>query len=216
MRAGPTSLAECVGQRIVTGVSPSRPRGTGAIAATGRTPADTPIVAAVARRDRDAVHASGSDRRRPSTPCSPTPAIPTAGLRTTLVTSGARPTTGCTSSKPSPCPRRPGGLVMSITITLNGVGNQRSTANPFETLLAVLRAPRSWSACATGPTPARRAPPPCWSMAVWSTPTACSQAQADGHEVMTVEALQPTRTATRSRRRSWPPARCSPATRPRR
>ncbi len=42
------SLAECVGQRIVTAVTVET-GGTGAIAATGRTPADTPIVAAVAR-----------------------------------------------------------------------------------------------------------------------------------------------------------------------
>ena len=43
------SIADCVGQRIVTAVSID-PSGQGAFAATGRTPADEPIVAAVARR----------------------------------------------------------------------------------------------------------------------------------------------------------------------
>lgn len=50
-----TALADGVGRRIVTGVTVD-PTGTGAIAATGRTPADTPIVAAVARADAAGVH----------------------------------------------------------------------------------------------------------------------------------------------------------------
>ena len=48
------SIAECVGQRIVTAVSLD-PSGRGAIAATGRTPADEPIVSAVARRTDDGI-----------------------------------------------------------------------------------------------------------------------------------------------------------------
>ena len=48
------SLAECVGQRLVTSVSIAVD-GDGAFAATGRTPADVPIVAAVGRRSGDGV-----------------------------------------------------------------------------------------------------------------------------------------------------------------
>ena len=71
------SLAECVGQRIVTGVSLD-PTGVGAIAVTGRTPADTPIVAAIAR-------AVDGDVRLALTgvgvyPVLADPADPTAGL----------------------------------------------------------------------------------------------------------------------------------------
>ena len=43
-----TSMAECVGRRIVTAVTIAT-SGRGAVAVTGRTPADVPIVAAVAR-----------------------------------------------------------------------------------------------------------------------------------------------------------------------
>lgn len=42
------SIDECVGQRIVTAITID-PTGEGAVAATGRTPADEPIVAAVSR-----------------------------------------------------------------------------------------------------------------------------------------------------------------------
>lgn len=48
------SLAECVGQRLVTSVSIAVD-GAGGVAATGRTPADVPIVAAVGRRSGDGV-----------------------------------------------------------------------------------------------------------------------------------------------------------------
>ncbi len=71
------SLAECVGQRLVTSVSVAVD-GQGAIAATGRTPADVPIVAAVARR-------TGDDIRLALTGVGPYPLLvdaadPTAGL----------------------------------------------------------------------------------------------------------------------------------------
>lgn len=71
------SLAECVGQRIVTGVQ-IEAGGVGAIAATGRTPADTPIVAAVARHH-------GGDVRVALTGVAAYPVVvsaddPTAGL----------------------------------------------------------------------------------------------------------------------------------------
>lgn len=76
------SLAECVGQRLVTSVSVAVD-GQGAIAATGRTPADVPIVAAVARRTGD-----GSQVRLALTGVGPyplevDPADPTAGLAPT-------------------------------------------------------------------------------------------------------------------------------------
>lgn len=72
------SLAEGVGRRIVTGVTVD-PAGTGAIAVTGRTPADTPIVAAVARRTDDGVRLALTGVG--DHPVLADPADPTAGLR---------------------------------------------------------------------------------------------------------------------------------------
>lgn len=71
------SLAERVGQRIVTGISVD-PSGVGAIAATGRTPADTPIVAAVARATADGVRLALTGVG--AHPVLADPADPTAGL----------------------------------------------------------------------------------------------------------------------------------------
>lgn len=70
-------LAEGVGQRIVTGVS-VQTAGTGAIAATGRTPADTPIVAAVALATDHGVRLALTGVG--PTPVLADPADPTAGL----------------------------------------------------------------------------------------------------------------------------------------
>ena len=71
------SLAEGVGQRIVTNVTLD-PSGVGAIAATGRTPADTPIVAAVARATDDGVRLALTGVG--ASPVLADPADPTAGL----------------------------------------------------------------------------------------------------------------------------------------
>ena len=71
------SLAECVGQRIVTGVTVET-GGAGAMAATGRTPADTPIVAAVARATDDGVRLALTGVG--VYPVLADPADPTAGL----------------------------------------------------------------------------------------------------------------------------------------
>ena len=77
---GPIGHEECVGSRLVTSVSVAVD-GEGAVAATGRTPADVPIVAAVARR-------SGDEVRLALTGVGPYPievdtADPTAGLTPT-------------------------------------------------------------------------------------------------------------------------------------
>jgi CO/xanthine dehydrogenase FAD-binding subunit len=74
------SLAECVGQRLVTSVSVAG-EGVGAIAATGRTPADVPIVAAVARRAGDQVRLALTGVG--PYPLEVDPTDPTAGLTPT-------------------------------------------------------------------------------------------------------------------------------------
>ncbi|MFN3215424.1 MAG: FAD binding domain-containing protein [Acidimicrobiales bacterium] len=75
------SLAECVGQRLVTSISVAVD-GHGAIAATGRTPADVPIVAAVARRSADDQVRLALTGVGPY-PVEVDPADPTAGLAPT-------------------------------------------------------------------------------------------------------------------------------------
>ena len=74
------SLAECVGQRLVTSVSVAAD-GEGAVAVTGRTPADVPIVAAVARRSGDEVRLALTGVG--PYPLEVDPADPTAGLAPT-------------------------------------------------------------------------------------------------------------------------------------
>lgn len=72
------SLAECVGQRLVTAVSVAVD-GHGAVAVTGRTPADVPIVAAVGRRAADDQVRLALTGVGPF-PLEVDPADPTAGL----------------------------------------------------------------------------------------------------------------------------------------